>query len=97
MILKDIVNNDMEHCDKVFRENKELRYIEEEAGRIIKTLDKEVGKEIQNLFIAHGARIASLAYMQGIKDFRDMFVDLQEDTNVVIDKMEQRIVEDRKC
>ena len=97
MIIKDIVDKDLEHCNKVFRQDKELKDIEREVDSIIDSLtDNVVAEKLEELFAAYGARTARLAYLQGIKDFRELFVELKEETNVVIDKMERRLVEDRE-
>ena len=96
MLIRDLVDNDLEHCNKAFRQDKELRSIEVEADKLIETLEGEKAKKLEELFNAYGARTARIAYLQGIKDFRELFVELKEDTNELIDKMDGRIVEDRE-
>lgn len=95
MIIKDIVNNDLAHCNKAIRADKELREIEIETEGLIGKVERVTGKRLEELFIAYGARMVSIAYMQGIKDFNEMFIDLKADTNKIIEEMERRIVNDR--
>ena len=97
MLIRYLVDNDLEHCNKVFRQDKELKDIEREVDSIIDSLtDNVVAEKLEELFNAYGARTARLAYLQGIKDFRELFVELKGETNDIIEKMEQRIIGDRE-
>ena len=96
MIINEIINKDLDQCSEAFKADNSLKELETEIYKVIAEVDDEQGNKIEEIFSAYTSRAIRIAYMQGIKDFRELFVTIKEDTNMVIEKMEREIVGDRE-
>lgn len=88
MIINEIIQNDLMSCDEAIQADSEINDIEKRLSNIIKEFDDSISNELEDLFISIMRRTESIAYLQGIKDFCTLFVDLKEDASTLLKRVE---------
>ena len=90
-MIERIVEKDLDNCYEGLRSNPELKENEKRLYRIIDKLDKEIGLELEDIFSSYTAKAVRIGYVQGIKDFNEMFVEIKGNVNEIIEEVEKGI------
>lgn len=86
MILKEIVSNELHNCYDALHNDAELNSIDREFYGMADTIGKENMLKLESMFTNYAARTARIAYLQGMKDFRDLCITLSQDTDEIMKK-----------
>lgn len=82
MLVKQILENDMNNCYEALSTDAELN---KEFYQLADTMSDKDRLEMEDVFSAYMARVTRIAYLQGMKDFAEPHVVLKGDAAEVLD------------
>lgn len=82
ILIKQIVDGDIASCRHAVKELEEAYY------SIMAKCPEETGFDMERAVNAYTERAIRIAYLQGIKDFADLCIILQEDVSEIIKRCE---------
>ena len=83
MLIKEILQEDVANCRESLQKDHELQDLEDKFYHLMESA-KEVKFELEDVFSAYIARCIRIAYLQGIKDFAELFVVLKRNTHEIL-------------
>ena len=90
MIIDTIINNDLDRCHEALKKDKELQKAEMEFYNLLKQVEHSLQMKLEANYSQFTARAMRIAYLQGVKDFYELCMVLKEDTNRILDDMNNR-------
>ena len=86
MIVKEMIQNDLESCYEAINSDMELKELDRKFYSLEPEMDADTFRIVEELFSRYSVRMAHIAYVQGIKDFNELCLVLDEDTGDIIKK-----------
>ena len=93
MILDNILENDLDNCREVINNDRKLTDIDAEFYTLLDGVDDELKLQLERIYDEYTTRAIRLAYLQGMKDFNELFVVLREDTKKIIEELSKALRE----
>ena len=90
-MIERIVEKDLDNCYKELKENEGIQRYEKELYSILEGLDNKISMQIEDIFSGYTSKAIRIGYVQGIKDFNEMFVEIKGNVNEIIEKVENGI------
>lgn len=84
MLIQQILDEDIINCHHAFEEDKQLKDLEEKLYAIMDNCPEEIIFDMEQTVNAYGARLTRIAYLQGLKDFAELFVILKDDAHEIL-------------
>lgn len=88
MIINNIINNDLDNCYEVLKNDKELSEAEKEFYNLLDRVDNSLQLQIEANYSQFTARAMRIAYLQGFKDFYELCLTMKSDTYNILMKMD---------
>lgn len=85
MLVKQILENDMDNCYEAFSADSELAELDKGFYQLANTMSDKDKLEMEDVFSAYMARVTRIAYLQGMKDFAELHVVLKGDVTEILD------------
>lgn len=89
MMLDKILENVTEACQAAIKEDDNFMFFQEKFYEIIREYPQEDLFALEEAFNTCVARAQKIAYLQGLKDFSRMFIDLKDDATVILKQRPQ--------
>lgn len=86
MLITQIMDKDIQNCYKAFESDIELKEAEDVFYSLLSKCSEDIGFDMERSVNEYMARVARLAYLQGIIDFTKLFVVLKEDAHDILEK-----------
>ena len=88
MLIKQIIDGDIAGCRHALEADEQLKEMEEKYYTIMSQCPEEVTFDMESTINAYIARVIRIAYLQGIKDFANLYIALKEDVHEILQKCE---------
>jgi len=88
MLIKQIMDEDNASCRHAVEADKQVKELEEAYYSIMAKYPEETEFDMERAVNAYIERAIRIAYLQGIKDFANLCITLQEDVHEIIKKCE---------
>lgn len=85
MLIKEILQEDVANCREALQKDLELQELEEKFYQLLENAG-EVKLELEDVFSAYTAKCIRIAYLQGIKEFAELFVVLKMSAHEILTK-----------
>lgn len=86
MLLKQMIANDLRNCYEVASNDELLQRLERDFYDYREGMDRKEFAKLEEIFSEYMARVTRIAYLQGMKDFNELCLQLRENTNVIMEK-----------
>jgi len=93
MILDNIMEKDLDNCKEVINGDSKLREIDAVFYDLLDRVDDSVKTKLEDAYIEYAVRAIRLAYLQGLKDFNRLCLELKEDTATIIEELDKALHE----
>ena len=90
-LLNNIIENDSSNMNQIIISDKVLIATEKKFKELLAVTDRDYMLKAEAIFNEYMARVASIAYLQGLKDFNELFIELRADTLVILDDYEKSV------
>ena len=88
MLINQIMDGDIEGCRHALEADEPLKELEKELYSIVSKCPEEITFDVESTINAYIARVLRIAYLQGIKDFANLYITLKEDVHEILKKCE---------
>ena len=79
-LLNNILEKDLHNCYEAIKTDETLKSTEKQFYELLKDMDKDYQLAMEGTFNAFTAQVMRIAYLQGLKDFHELFIDLKANT-----------------
>jgi hypothetical protein len=86
MLLKQMIANDLKNCYEAASNDALLQSLESDFYAYRAGMDRSDFARLEEIFSEYMARVSRLAYLQGMKDFHELCLELKENTNDIMKK-----------
>ena len=86
MLINQIIDEDTSNCYKTMSEDEQLKGMEDQFYLMLEDCSEDFKFEIERVVSSYMTRVLRIAYLQGIKDFLELFIVLKEDTRNILQK-----------
>ena len=86
MLINQIIDEDTSNCYKTMSEDEQLSGLEDQFYLMLEDCTEDFKFEIERVVSSYMTRVLRIAYLQGIKDFLELFIVLKEDTRNILQK-----------
>ena len=86
MLLKQMIANDLKNCYEAASNDELLQSLESDFYSYRDGMDRNDFTRLEEIFSEYMARVSRLAYLQGMKDFHELCLELKENTNDIMKK-----------
>ena len=86
MLLKQMIANDLKNCYEAASNDALLQSLESDFYSYREGMDRNDFTRLEEIFSEYMARVSRLAYLQGMKDFHELCLELKENTNDIMKK-----------
>ena len=86
MLLKQMIANDLKNCYEVASNDELLQRLESDFYAYREGMDVKGFTKLEEIFSEYMARVTRIAYLQGMKDFNELCLELRENTNDIMEK-----------
>lgn len=86
MLLKQMIANDLKNCYEVASNDELLQRLESDFYAYREGMDVKGFTKLEEIFSEYMARVTRIAYLQGMKDFNELCLQLRENTNDIMEK-----------
>lgn len=86
MLLKQMIANDLKNCYEAASNDELLQSLERDFYAYRDGMDRNDFTRLEEIFSEYMARVSRLAYLQGMKDFHELCLELKENTNDIMKK-----------
>lgn len=87
MLIDKIINSDLDNCCEALKKDRELQKAEKEFYSLLNQTDHTLQMKLEANYSQFTARAMRIAYLQGFKDFYDLCLILNEDTNKILNNL----------
>lgn len=88
MLIKQIMDGDNAGCRHALNADEQLKKLEETYYTVMSQCPEEVTFDMESAVNAYMERAILIAYLQGIKDFANLYITLKEDVHEILQKCE---------
>ena len=88
ILIKQIVDGDIASCRHAVEADAQVKELEEAYYSIMAKCPEETGFDMERAVNAYTERAIRIAYLQGIKDFANLYITLKEDVHEILKKCE---------
>ena len=85
-LLNNILEKDLHNCYDSIKADKVLTEIEQQFYEFLKDADKSYLLAMEKIFTTYVSQSMRIAYIQGLKDFNELFIDLKADAADILTK-----------
>ena len=86
MLINQIIDEDTSNCYKTMSEDKQLKVLEDQFYLMLEDCSEDFKFDMERVVSSYMTRVLRIAYLQGIKDFLELFIVLKEDTRNILQK-----------
>ena len=86
MLINQIMDEDTSNCYKTMSEDEQLKGMEDQFYLMLEDCSEDFKFEMERVVSSYMTRVLRIAYLQGIKDFLELFIVLKEDTRNILQK-----------
>ena len=86
MLIQQIMEVDKPSCYQAMEKDQQLKLMEDSFYMILSECSENVSFDMERTVNAYMSRVTRIAYLQGMKDFAEMFVVLREDIHEILQK-----------
>lgn len=86
MLLKQMIANDLKNCYEATSNDELLQSLESSFYAFRDGMERKEFSKLEEIFSEYMARITRIAYLQGMKDFHELCLELKDDTNDIMKK-----------
>lgn len=86
MLLKQMIANDLRNCYEAASNDELLQRLESDFYAYREGMDVKDFTKLEEIFSEYMARVTRIAYLQGMKDFNELCLELRENTNDIMEK-----------
>lgn len=86
MLINQIIDEDTSNCYKTMSEDEQLKGMEDQFYLMLEDCSEDFKFEMERVVSSYMTRVLRIAYLQGIKDFLELFIVLKEDTRNILQK-----------
>ena len=86
MLINQIMDEDTSNCYKTMSEDEQLSGLEDQFYLMLEDCTEDFKFEMERVVSSYMTRVLRIAYLQGIKDFLELFIVLKEDTRNILQK-----------
>lgn len=86
MLINQIIDEDTSNCYKAMSADEQLISTEEQYYKLLAECPDDVRFEMESIISKYMTRVLRIAYLQGIRDFSELFIVLKEDTQDILQK-----------
>ena len=86
MLINQIIDEDTSNCYKTMSEDEQLNGLEDQFYLMLEDCTEDFKFEMERVVSSYMTRVLRIAYLQGIKDFLELFIVLKEDTRNILQK-----------
>ena len=86
MLLKQMIANDLRNCYEATSNDELLESLESDFYSFRDGMDAKDFRKLEETFSQYMARITRIAYLQGMKDFNELCLQLRENTHDIMEK-----------
>lgn len=86
MLINQIIDEDTSNCYKTMSEDEQLSGLEDQFYLMLEDCSEDFKFEMERVVSSYMTRVLRIAYLQGIKDFLELFIVLKEDTRNILQK-----------
>ena len=86
MLLKQMIANDLRNCYEAASNDELLQRLESDFYAYREGMDVKGFTKLEEIFSEYMARVTRIAYLQGMKDFNELCLQLRENTNDIMEK-----------
>lgn len=84
MLIKQIMDDDTSNCQQALEEDAKLKNLEEKLYTILSNCPEDTFLDLEKTVTEYMARVVRIAYLQGIKDFAELFITLKKDIHEIL-------------
>lgn len=86
MLINQIMDEDTSNCYKAMSADEQLVSMEVQYYKLLEECTEEVRFEMEIIINRYMTRVLRIAYLQGIRDFSELFIVLKEDAQDILQK-----------
>lgn len=86
MLIHQIMLKDTDNCYKALAEDEQMKEIEDLFYSLLSKCSDDIRFDLEQTVNEYMARVARIAYLQGIKDFAELFIVLKNDVHDILQK-----------
>ena len=86
MLLKQMIAYDLRNCYEAASNDELLQSLEKDFYSFRDGMDEDAFRKLEENFSEYMARVTRIAYLQGMKDFNELCLQLRENTNDIMEK-----------
>ena len=86
MLINQIIDEDTSNCYKTMSEDEQLSGLEDQFYLMLEDCSEDFKFEMERVVSSYMTRVLRIAYLQGIRDFSELFIVLKEDTRNILQK-----------
>ena len=86
MLIQKIMDSDIESCYAALEKDLQLKKLEDSFYDLLSKFPGDVHFDMERRVSAYKERVIRIAYLQGIIDFSNLFIDLKEDVQDILKK-----------
>lgn len=90
-LLNNILEKDLHNCYESIKTDEMLTVAEKQFYDLLKDADTDYALAMEQIFTAYTSRAMRIAYLQGLKDFNELFIELKADASVILDEYAQNL------
>ena len=87
MVLSGIMENDLDSCNEIVRNDKQLVELDKQFYKLLDQVDNSIKLQLEETYSLYSSRAMRIGYLQGFKDFYKMCVELNSSTTELIEKL----------
>ena len=88
MLIQQIMDNDVLSCPHAFKKDEQLKDLDDNLYAMLDKCPAEIYHDLELAVNKYVSRVIQIAYLQGLKDFAELFVILKEDAHEILQKYE---------
>lgn len=89
-MLKRIIENDMYSCHEVLTADKRLSELDALFYMLVDSMQEKERLETEEVFSEYMARVIRIAYLQGLKDFAELHLEIKQDIQNILEALLER-------
>ena len=83
-ILNNILEKDLHNCYDAIKTDSVLTETEKQFYDLLKDTDKSCLLKMEEIFTAYTSQVMRIAYLQGLKDFNELFIELKAEPAAIL-------------
>lgn len=84
MLIYQLLEEDVLNCHHAFKEDEQLNELEEKLYNLLATCPEELFPDLEQAVNEYKASVIRIAYLQGLKDFAELYITLKKDIHEIL-------------